>query len=117
MGRYYNGDIQGKFWFAVQPSDAASRFGGQMIEPQVINFFFDSDDLESIQGELKRIEQNTDLEKIEKFFETNNGYTNEELDEAGITSNDVAEYADYLLGKNIEKCVLDIGECSFEAEL
>ena len=28
MGRYYNGDIKGKFWFGIQKSDSASRFGG-----------------------------------------------------------------------------------------
>lgn len=117
MGRYYNGDIEGKFWFGVQPSDAASRFGGEIHEPQVINFHFQESDLGNIQGELKRIEKNTDLEKIEKFFETNNGYTNEDLAEANITKNELAEYADYHLGKEIEKCVLDIGECNFEAEL
>ena len=29
MGRYYNGDIEGKFWFAVQSSDDADFFGQQ----------------------------------------------------------------------------------------
>ena len=27
MGRYYNGDINGKFWFAVQNSNDANHFG------------------------------------------------------------------------------------------
>jgi hypothetical protein len=27
MGRYYTGDIVGKFWFAIQSSDDASHFG------------------------------------------------------------------------------------------
>lgn len=117
MGRYYNGDIEGKFWFAVQSSDAATRFGGEIHDPQVINFYFQEHHLESVQEELKRIEQNTDLEKIEKFFETNNGYTNEDLDEAGITKDELSEYADYLLGKEIEQCIIKTGECSFEAEL
>ena len=26
MGRYYDGDISGKFWFGVQSSDAANRW-------------------------------------------------------------------------------------------
>jgi hypothetical protein len=26
MGRYYSGDIDGKFWFALQSSDCADRF-------------------------------------------------------------------------------------------
>ena len=29
MGRYTSGDLEFKFWFAVQPSDAADRFGIQ----------------------------------------------------------------------------------------
>ena len=28
MGRYYDGDIEGKWWFGVQPSDVPTRFGG-----------------------------------------------------------------------------------------
>ena len=27
MGRYYHGDIEGKFWFAVQSSDDGEYFG------------------------------------------------------------------------------------------
>ena len=30
MGRYYNGDIEGKFWVAVQPSNAADQFGVEL---------------------------------------------------------------------------------------
>ena len=29
MGRYYDGDINGKFMFAVQSSSAADRFGSE----------------------------------------------------------------------------------------
>jgi hypothetical protein len=27
MGRYYSGSIRGKFWFGLQSSSAADRFG------------------------------------------------------------------------------------------
>ena len=37
MGRYYSGDINGKFWFALQSSNAASRFGGYENEPNYID--------------------------------------------------------------------------------
>ena len=37
MGRYYNGDVNGKFMFAVQGSDAHERFGA--IEEQSIRQF------------------------------------------------------------------------------
>ena len=38
MGRYYYGDIQGKFMFAVQPSNAGERFGAQEEEAMVPYF-------------------------------------------------------------------------------
>ena len=34
MGRYYSGDIEGKFWFAVQSSTSPERFGA--VENQAI---------------------------------------------------------------------------------
>ena len=27
MGRWYSGDVEGKFWFGIQDSNAADRFG------------------------------------------------------------------------------------------
>lgn len=36
MGRYYNGDIDGKFMFAVQPSNAGERFFARETEPEYI---------------------------------------------------------------------------------
>ena len=48
MGRYYNGDIKGKFWFGVQSSDDADFFGQQGQEPNHINYYFDEDDLSDV---------------------------------------------------------------------
>ena len=50
MGRYYSGDIEGKFMFAVQSSDAPERFGA--IENQdYIDYWIDSDSIdESVQS-------------------------------------------------------------------
>lgn len=36
MGRYYHGDITGKFWFGVQNSDDAKYFG---VEPEFLHEF------------------------------------------------------------------------------
>ena len=36
MGRYYSGDIDGKFWFAVQPSDDANYFGVEGERPNYL---------------------------------------------------------------------------------
>ena len=52
MGRYYQGDIEGKFWFGVQSSDDANNFGGSEIEVQdedgevmELEYFFNKEDL------------------------------------------------------------------------
>ena len=119
MGRYYNGDIEGKFWFAVQPSDAPSRFGAEAEEPSYVEYsFFEDEHLESVQKELEKIESEIDLAKLKKFFDTDRGwYSSKELQEAGITKEDLRNYADYQLGKQIEECLQENGECCFEAEI
>ena len=50
MGRYYDGDIEGKFWFAVQSSNAPERFGAQEFEPSHINYYFDEEQLKMLGG-------------------------------------------------------------------
>ena len=45
MGRYYSGDIEGKFLVTVQPSNAADRFG-VFGEATSLSYIFDRDDLE-----------------------------------------------------------------------
>ena len=119
MGRYYSGDIEGKFWFALQSSDAASRFGGIESEPQYIQYYFDEDHLKEVQAELKRIEDTLGdkMQIIDKFFEDNMGYNDMTLEKAGISRAELNDYADYGLGKQIEQCIIDNGSCSFDAEL
>ena len=53
MGRYYSGDIEGKFWFGVQSSDDASFFGGEMYEPNYIEYEFSKEDLKDIKKGIK----------------------------------------------------------------
>lgn len=125
MGRYYDGDISGKFWFGVQSSTAADRFGttGQTTH---VSYYFASEDLPQIQEELTRIVKNLGgedkLKAINDFFEEHNGYNHEMLeehfgwDEAQIRFY-LSEYADYLLGVQIKECLETNGECSFDAEL
>jgi hypothetical protein len=120
MGRYYNGDINGKFWFGVQPSDAASRFSADAeCEQSTIDYYFEEDHLQEVKDELKRIEEilGENLQKIEEFFAERNGYADSELDEAGITDRMLSEYADYKLGKKIEECIEREGQCQFSAEI
>ena len=53
MGRYYSGDIDGKFWFALQSSDAADRFGVTGTQPNYLHYYFDDSDLEAVEEEIK----------------------------------------------------------------
>lgn len=124
MGRYYSGDIEGKFWFAVQSSDAADRFGVVGTEPNYLEYYFQEDDLPNIEQGLKEIEGTLGeyLQKMEDFFKTVSYYNDEELAEAiGVEMEDVRfylrEYADYTLGVEIRDYVIEHGECEFTAEL
>lgn len=119
MGRYYSGDIEGKFWFAVQSSIAADRFGVSHNEPSYVEYNYEEDDLPRVEEEIKVIEDELGdkLQVIEKFFENNNGYNDEMLEEAGITKQELKEYADLVLGVKIRDCIKENGSCSFEAEL
>jgi hypothetical protein len=124
MGRYISGDINRKLWFAVQSSNAADRFGFIGCEPNYIEYYFNKEDnLEELQNELKNIEDTIGLknmEKLNKFFEETNGYNDKIMEEHNILNiwnKHKVDYADYLLGKDIEKCLLEKGECNFQAEL
>jgi len=119
MGRYYSGDIEGKFWFALQDSDAADRFGVTGEEPNYITYYFDEDNLDDVEKEIKNIEETLGekLQTIENFFKENNGYNYEKLKEIGITKDELRDYADLGLGKQIRDCIEKTGNCSFEAEL
>jgi hypothetical protein len=89
MGRYYQGDIEGKFWFGVQSSDDANYFGGSEIElvdeetDEVMEFeyFFAKEDIESINEGIQTCV--TDLgeykTKLDGFFSASNSYNPDEL--------------------------------------
>ena len=127
MGRYYNGDINGKFWFAVQSSVAPSRFGGEEYEPSHIEYHFGEEHLEEIEEEIKKIKKSLGKykENFDKFFEKNDFYNDEMLEEffkekeietKNINSH-LENYADLGLGQEILDCVKKNGECNFEAEI
>lgn len=119
MGRYYHGDIEGKFWFAVQSSVAAERFGGEMYEPNYVDFYFDESHLDGVNAEIERIEQKLgDMkQKIDDFFTAHSGYNDDMLLEAGIDPKLLVDYADLGLGIKIRDCIVQQGSCQFEAEL
>jgi len=118
MGRYFSGDIEGKFWFGLQSSDCADRFGVQGYQPEVLKYWFEESDLEGVEEEIARIEENLGdkIKVIEEFFETNNSYNDTMLADANITNHELSEYADLGMGKKIRDCIIENGSCEFEAE-
>ena len=53
MGRYYEGDIEGKFWFAVQESNDADFFGVTGEQPNYLTYFYSTYDLDNIKEGIK----------------------------------------------------------------
>ncbi len=134
MGRYYSGDIEGKFWVGVQESNDASFFGGNENDPSYIEYYFSNDDLPDIKKGIAKCKKHLgeNREKLETFFAENNSYSyaqlseclgigNDENDYNGFTIPAVQEvltwYARLELGKKILKCVEEKGECNFDAGL
>jgi len=123
MGRYYSGDIQGKFWFAVQSSDDASFFGGKVQEPNHIDYYFETDHIPEIKVGLERCKNALRgyKTKLDKFFKSNEWYNDKMLIEAGFPAGKIKEllewYARLGLGEKILKCVKEKGWCEFDAEL
>ena len=124
MGRWCSGSIDHKFWVAVQPSDAADRFGVIGHQPEELYYHFDEDSLPGIKQELKNIEDKlgNNLVLMNKFFEENTSYTDEKVAEylnvdEKEAKNLLSEYADYDLGLKIAEAVRTTGQCEFTAEL
>ena len=124
MGRYYSGSIEGKFWFAVQDSDAADRCGVIGHQPEELYYHFDIDSLPGIYQELSNIATSlgSNLILLHKFFTDNTGYTDEKVAEYLKVELDVAkkllkDYADFELGLKIADAIQSTGQCEFTAEL
>jgi hypothetical protein len=123
MGRYYRGDIEGNFWFAVQSSDDALFFGGTMFEPNYIEYHFGEKDIENIESGLTKCkaELGEYKEKLDKFFDKLEGYNDEMIaTEFEISVPEVKNlltwYARLELGEKIYECVKEDGSCNFEAD-
>lgn len=119
MGRYYSGDINGKFWFAIQSSNAADRFGVKGDYPtSYLEYYFNEDDLDNVNAEINKIKGSLGFKMvvIEKFFEENSGWDDKMLEEAGITHKELEDYADLELGIKIRDCIVSKGDCAFDAE-
>ena len=132
MGRYYSGDIEGKFWFGVQSSDDANHFGGAEIEMDdeeedfmgELSYFFEKDDMDDINSGIQTCLDalGDEKEKLDKFFAEHNGYNDEMLvKELGLPVVRIRplleQYARFHLGNKIKECVERTGQCAFTAEI
>jgi hypothetical protein len=130
MGRYYNGDIEGKFWFAVQSSHDADFFGVEG-ESVFLNYYFNEDNLKDIEKGIEECKKSLGQTKeiLDQFFNSVNGYNdkmiidyfkekhNITLKNHSVIRDMLGWYARLELGEKIHKCVKEKGHCNFEAEL
>tara|TARA_R110000824_G_scaffold262608_2_gene451317 strand:- start:561 stop:944 length:384 start_codon:yes stop_codon:yes gene_type:complete len=127
MGRYYNGDIEGKFWFGVQSSRDAEFFGGEGHQPEEINYWFTKESLSVIRQGIKTCKKKLgkNNKRLNTFFDLNLMYNDEKLKEYWLSNHkedidirrDLEWYARLSLGEQILECVEKQGDCSFTAEL
>lgn len=119
MGRYYSGDIEGKFWFGVQSSDDADFFGVTGDTPNYLEYYYSNYDIPEVKKGIKEClkELGDNKDKLDKFFEANNGYNNDMLLKEGLDPNLLEWYARLDLGEKILECLVEKGECVFQAEI
>ena len=129
MGRYYTGDIEGKFWFGVQSSDDGEFFGAEEQEPNFVDYYVSDIKLveEGLEECKKKLGENKKI--LDDFFDSlQNGYNDEMIitwyqdkHELTITEEYVRGilewYARLNLGEKIYECMKEHGECYFNAEL
>ena len=118
MGRYYSGDIEGKFWFALQCSTAGERFGATQ-RTDLIHYSVYEDDLLQVEAEIKSIEDKlgNKIKILDDFFAKNDCYNDKQIQDLGISQDELRDYADLGLGKQIRDCIKEQGCCCFEAEM
>jgi len=125
MGRHYNGDINGKFWFAIQASNDGDYFGVIGKQPEVLKYHYYKTDLPNVLDGINNCESmlGEKLNQLDHFFNhcregfneleliDSYNWTKEETDDA------LKWYARLRLGMIIRECIIKNGECQFTAEL
>ena len=126
MGRYYWGDIDGKFGFAVQKSNDADFFGVTGYQPLHLNYEFEEDDLDKVNEGIKKCKEYSLMVKhLDKYNEITKGenYINSRSvsSQLGINENTFNNFlkvnARLHLGLQIKESIEKNGQCHFEAEL
>jgi hypothetical protein len=101
MGRYYSGSIRGKFWFGLQSSSAADRFGvfGSYLDDNSLEYHFKENHLGKVNDEIKMIETHLGEKKktLDVFFENNMLYNSDDILKLGVTNDEFKEYVNTIL--------------------
>lgn len=119
MGRYYDGDISGKFRFGVQSSFAPAQFGHKgkrRVHMHDVQWHFTRWHLKRINIRLKYLEEvlGPYLQKYDKYFSSKRRFSSLTLQRLGPYALTLLEtYEDYKLGIKIRDCVLETGSCLF----
>ena len=56
-------------------------------------------------------------DRVEEFFKDKDSWSTQQEEEAGISKQEMSDYADYVLGVKIRDCIKENEYCEFEAEL
>lgn len=110
MGRYYNGDIEGKFMFAVQGSDAGEKFGAVEIESNYVEYYVERDNYQEIIKELSEIKKRGGVDRVTAMFDKVDSYNDEIMKEHNVKREDLEDYADYRLGNQMKEFFDDHSE-------
>ena len=128
MGREYKGDIEGKMWVTVQPSNDADNFGviGEPFEPLGdLHYFFAEDNEDEINKELARCREvigTESLEIMDRYYKEHRTESHQAVDDLMSRIGDTEYkklkeyYARIELGEQILACIRDNDECSFSVE-
>jgi hypothetical protein len=130
MGRYYHGDIEGKFWFGVQSSNDAEYFGVEGLTTY-LHYYFDEDNKKDVHKGILECDRTLGKYRklLDEFFDSRESYNNQTLAEFlnekekphNHSEQQIQYYLEWYarlhLGKKIYDCIIDNGQCSFEAEL
>ena len=141
MGRYYDGDIEGKFWFAVQSSDDGEFFGAKDITSEneeedyhagYVDYCIDNSDIDSVLEGIRICKGclGENGKKLMDFFEGNRGYNEEMIikhykDEHNIkiSENEVLGHLQYIARLQLGIQILIFfnqnpdKDCNFTAEM
>ena len=121
MGRYYYGSIEGKFWFGIQSSFAADRFGSSVCEDDYpttrYSYCFETEHLVDVEEELANITNRMgwDSFNLLQLFYSSTGSDRPPVPDDIIRMH-LSEYADYILGLKIRNCIVSTGQCYFEVD-